>query len=66
DIQKTLEDEHGVVVARGIYEARDTMIRIGHFGILTPKRLASALHSMDEVLDGLGMGKRKQRIAARQ
>ncbi|MGP8124820.1 MAG: pyridoxal-phosphate-dependent aminotransferase family protein, partial [Nitrososphaerales archaeon] len=42
DIQKTLEDEHGVVVARGIYEARDTMIRIGHFGILTPKRLASA------------------------
>jgi len=64
DIQKTLEDKHGIVVARGIYEARDTMIRIGHFGILTSKRLASALHSMDEVLDDLGIGRRKPPIAA--
>jgi len=59
DIQKMLEDKHKVVVARGIYEAKDTMIRIGHFGILTPNRLASALHSMNEVLDDLGMGKRR-------
>lgn len=64
DIQKTLEDKHRIVVARGIYEARDTMIRIGHFGILTPKRLASALQSMDEVLDDLGMGKRRAPAAA--
>ena len=59
DIQKTLEEKHGIVVARGIYEARDTMIRIGHFGILTPRRLTSALHSMDQVLDDLGMGNRR-------
>ena len=64
DIQKTLEDKHGVVVARGIYEARDTIIRIGHFGILTPKRLKSALHSMDEVLDDLGVEKRRAPTAA--
>ncbi len=64
DIQKTLEDKHRIVVARGIYEARDTMIRIGHFGILTPKRLTSALHSMDEVLDDLGLGKRRESTAA--
>ena len=40
------------------------MIRIGHFGILTPNRLTSALHSMDEVLDDLGMGKRRAPTAA--
>jgi aspartate aminotransferase-like enzyme len=64
DIQKTLEDKHRIVVARGIYEARDTMIRIGHFGILTPKRLTSALHSMNEVLTDMGMGKRRTQAAA--
>jgi len=63
DIQKTLENKYRIVVARGIYEARDTMIRIGHFGILTPKRLASALRSMDEVLNDLGMGKKRAQIA---
>jgi alanine-glyoxylate transaminase/serine-glyoxylate transaminase/serine-pyruvate transaminase len=56
EIQKTLEKEHGVVVARGIYEARDTMIRIGHFGILTPTRLEGALDTMGGVLDRLGLG----------
>jgi aspartate aminotransferase-like enzyme len=64
DIQKTLENKHRIVVARGVYEAKDIMIRIGHFGILTPERLASALHSMDEVLDDLGMGKRRAPTAA--
>jgi aspartate aminotransferase-like enzyme len=65
DIQKTLEKEHRIVVARGIYEARDTMIRIGHFGILTPNRLSSALNSMSEVLDALGMGGRRAPMVAR-
>ncbi|MDA4125144.1 MAG: alanine--glyoxylate aminotransferase family protein [Thaumarchaeota archaeon] len=50
DIQKRLEKEYGIVVARGIYEARDKMIRIGHFGILSPQTLESALKSMDQVL----------------
>jgi len=66
DIQKMMENRHRIIVARGIYEARDTMIRIGHFGILTPKRLASALHSMDEVLDDLGMGRTRATTAARE
>jgi aspartate aminotransferase-like enzyme len=59
DIQKTPEDKHRIVVARGICEARDAMMRIGHFGILAPKRLRSALQSMDEILDDLGMRKRR-------
>ena len=63
DIQKTLKDKHRIVVAKGIYEAKDTMIRIGHFGILTPKRLRSALQSMDEVLNDLGMGERRAQAA---
>jgi alanine-glyoxylate transaminase/serine-glyoxylate transaminase/serine-pyruvate transaminase len=54
DIQKTLELEHGITVARGLSEARDKMIRIGHFGILPVERLRSALGSMDEVLVELG------------
>jgi aspartate aminotransferase-like enzyme len=64
DIQKTLETKHRITVARGIYEAKDTMIRIGHFGILTPRRLASALRSMDDVLNDLGMGNDRAAAAA--
>jgi aspartate aminotransferase-like enzyme len=63
DIQKMLKDKHRIVVARGIYEAKDTMIRIGHLGILTPKRLTSALRSMDEVLGDLNMGIRRRPAA---
>jgi aspartate aminotransferase-like enzyme len=65
DIQKTLETKYRIVVARGIYEAKDTMIRIGHFGILKPSRLTSALNSMGEVLDELGMRKGRPKTAAR-
>lgn len=64
DIQKTLEAKHHIVVARGISEDRDKMIRIGHFGILSPKRLASALRSMDDVLDSLNVGKIRPRAIA--
>jgi aspartate aminotransferase-like enzyme len=63
DIQKTLEDKYRIVVARGIYEARDKMIRIGHFGILTPKRLTSALRSMDKVLNDMSVGKGRVPVA---
>ncbi len=63
DIQKTLESEYGIVVARGIYEARDKMIRIGHFGILSLERLASALDSLEEVITGLGAGKKQAPLA---
>jgi alanine-glyoxylate transaminase / serine-glyoxylate transaminase / serine-pyruvate transaminase len=63
DIQKRLEAEHGIVVARGIYEASDKMIRIGHFGILTPERLASALDSLDQVLQDLGTARGQAPLA---
>ncbi len=63
DIQKTLENKYGVVVARGIYEARDKMIRIGHFGILSLERLASALDSLEEVIVGLGAAKKQAPLA---
>jgi aspartate aminotransferase-like enzyme len=64
-IQKRLEDEDGIVVARGIYEAKDKMIRIGHFGILTPEVLRGALDSFESVGSELG-AIRKTRVAPRQ
>ncbi len=66
DIQKTLESKHGIVVARGIYEARDKMIRIGHFGILSVERLSSALDSLHQVLVEVGAVKDQTPLVARR
>ncbi len=60
EIQKRLEAEHGILVARGLYEARDKMIRIGHFGILTEPKLKGALGSLEKVLVELGATKAVQ------
>jgi len=65
-IAKTLSDRHGIVVSRGIYEARDRMIRIGHFGILTVARLRAALDSIEKVLIELGASKGQVPLAKRQ
>jgi aspartate aminotransferase-like enzyme len=54
-IQKTLEAEHRVMVSRGVYDDKDRMIRIGHFGILTPDTLGRALESLEEVMAELGV-----------
>jgi len=54
EIQGTLEKEHGIVIARGLYEERDKMLRIGHFGILTTDALSGALDSLDLVMRELG------------
>jgi aspartate aminotransferase-like enzyme len=62
-IQKTLESKYGIVVARGIYEARDKMIRIGHFGILTPERLGEALDSLESILTEVGAVGRQVQVA---
>lgn len=51
DIQHKLENEHGIVVARGIYEDSDKMIRIGHFGILEVSELRAALDSLGRVME---------------
>ena len=63
EIQKTLENRYGIVVARGIYEARDSMVRIGHFGILTVERLASALEAFDSTLSELGSARKQVQVA---
>ena len=58
-IQKTLEEEHNIMVARGIYDDRDRKIRIGHFGILTPDLLNRSLDHMGETMEGLGLTPRQ-------
>jgi aspartate aminotransferase-like enzyme len=62
DIQKTLERKYDVVVARGISEMRDRMIRIGHFGILSVERLKEALDSIEATLAELGMSPKKLEV----
>ena len=54
-IQKSLEREHRVMVARGIYDDKDRMIRIGHFGILTPERLENSMESLGKVVEEQGL-----------
>ena len=63
EIQKTLESNYGIVVARGIYEARDTMIRIGHFGILTVEKLKGALDDFEATLSELGAARKQVQVA---
>ncbi len=55
EIQAKLEKEHNIMIARGIYDDRDRMLRIGHFGILTPEVLRKALGSTEEVMEELGV-----------
>jgi aspartate aminotransferase-like enzyme len=55
EIQSKLEKEHNVMIARGIYDDRDRMLRIGHFGILTPSVLKGALDMAGQVMEELGV-----------
>ena len=64
-IQRSLEEKHNVMVARGVYDDRDRMIRIGHFGILTPELLERSMDKMGDVMGGLGLLP-KQVIAAKR
>jgi len=54
EIQGTLEKEHGIMIARGLYDDRDKMLRIGHFGTLTTDTLRGALDSVELVMKELG------------
>ena len=58
-IQKELDEKYNVMVSRGLYEARDKMIRIGHFGILTADKLKHALGQLGSVMDQAGATRRK-------
>ena len=49
-IQKTLEAEHHIEIARGIGSDKDKMLRIGHFGNLTVEKLGKALAELEEVI----------------
>ena len=62
-IQKTMEDEHHIMVARGVYDDRDRMIRIGHFGILTPETLKRSLDLLGGVMGELGLAPRQVTVA---
>jgi len=66
EIQKTLDEKHNIIVSRGIYEARDKMIRIGHFGILTVDKLRHALDSLESVLSDSGLAERRSVQLARR
>ncbi len=59
EIQRELDEKHGITVARGISDTRDKMIRIGHFGILTVDRLEQALGSLESVMVAQGATRRK-------
>jgi aspartate aminotransferase-like enzyme len=65
-IQRTLEDDHHVMVSRGIYDDKDRMIRIGHFGILSPDVLRKALDSMGNVMEELGLVPGRVTVAKRR
>jgi alanine-glyoxylate transaminase/serine-glyoxylate transaminase/serine-pyruvate transaminase len=56
-IQKTLENRHNVIVARGLQEEKDRQIRLGHFGILMPDVLTGAMRSLREVIVEQGVQK---------
>jgi alanine-glyoxylate transaminase/serine-glyoxylate transaminase/serine-pyruvate transaminase len=49
-VQKRLETEYAILVARGLDEYRDKMIRVGHFGILKDEELKGALVHLGRVL----------------
>lgn len=54
-IQKTMDEKHDVMVSRGLYEEKDRMIRIGHFGILSPDVLKKSMDQMGEIVEQLGI-----------
>jgi alanine-glyoxylate transaminase/serine-glyoxylate transaminase/serine-pyruvate transaminase len=62
DFAKAILREHNIVVARGLYENRDKMVRIGHFGILTPDILSRAMDSVEQTL--LKVGSVQQQASA--
>jgi aspartate aminotransferase-like enzyme len=66
DIQKRLEKEHNIMIARGIYDDKDKMLRIGHFGILTPDTLRRALDYAGEVMEELGVVPGHVKVAGRR
>ena len=64
-IQRTMEGEHNVMVSRGVYEDRDRMIRIGHFGILAPELLDRSMGYLGGVMEELGLVPGKVEVAKR-
>jgi alanine-glyoxylate transaminase / serine-glyoxylate transaminase / serine-pyruvate transaminase len=65
EIQGKLEKEYNIMIARGIYDDRDRMLRIGHFGILAPEVLKKALDSAGEVMEELGVVPSHVKVARR-
>ena len=53
-LQKTMRQVHGVQIARGLFENRDKMLRIGHFGNISPAQAAFALNALEMSMKALG------------
>jgi aspartate aminotransferase-like enzyme len=66
EIQSKLEKEHNVMIARGIYDDRDRMLRIGHFGILTVPVLRGALDMAGQVMEELGAAPTHVKVSRRK
>ena len=49
-IQKSLREEHGIDVARGLGENNTKMLRVGHFGNLTQKQAGFFVESFASAL----------------
>jgi alanine-glyoxylate transaminase / serine-glyoxylate transaminase / serine-pyruvate transaminase len=50
-IQKSLREEHGIDVARGLGENNTRMLRVGHFGNLTEKQASFFVDSFAQALE---------------
>ncbi len=51
-IQRSLREEHGIDVARGLGENNQKMLRVGHFGNLTPKQARLFVESFESASKG--------------
>lgn len=65
-IQKTLEREQNIMVSRGIYEDKDRMIRIGHFGMLAPDLLKRSMEYLGDAMRGVGVVPGQLQVAKRR
>ncbi len=49
-IQRSLREDHGIDVARGLGENNTKMLRVGHFGNLTEKQARFFVESFGQAL----------------
>lgn len=65
-VQSALEERHNIMVSRGIYDDKDRMIRIGHFGILAPDVLERSMGYLGGVMEEQGLVPGRVAVAKRR